>query len=139
MRVVLDTNVLISAVFWAGKPKEVLNVVRRGHVVFVTSGPLLDELRSVLVDKQKPFALDEKQAEIFLEHLGDFAEIIQPTSKLSVCMDEPDNRVLECALDGHADFVVTGDKDLLVLGLFEGTRIVSVSGFLDIVKKGNGP
>jgi putative PIN family toxin of toxin-antitoxin system len=57
VRVVIDTNVLISAIFWTGKPKQLLNHVRRERITFVTSNQLLDELREILIRQDKPFRI----------------------------------------------------------------------------------
>lgn len=62
MRVVIDTNVLISAIFWTGKPKQLLNHVRRKNITFVTSKHRLNELKGILIRKDKPFHLSENEA-----------------------------------------------------------------------------
>ena len=62
MRVVIDTNVLISATFWTGRPKQLLNKVRRGEVIYLTSRILLDELKEILIRVDKPFKLYENDA-----------------------------------------------------------------------------
>jgi len=129
LRVVIDTNILISAIFWVGRPKRLLNVVRRGEVIFLTSKTLLAELKKVLTSGDKPFRLSEREAKEIIEHLKDIAELVSTTSKVSVCRDEADNRVLECALDGGADYIVTGDRDLLDLKSFKGIRIVKIGDF----------
>jgi putative PIN family toxin of toxin-antitoxin system len=63
MRAVIDTNVLISAIFWTGRPKQLLNKIRHGEITFLTSQILLDELNKILVRADKPFKLSEKEAE----------------------------------------------------------------------------
>ena len=127
MRVVIDTNILISAIFWGGKPKRLLNSVRRGEVIFLTTETLLAELRKVLTSKDRPFRLSDKDTDIIIDHLKGIAHLVSPTIKINVCRDEPDNRVLECALDGGADSIVTGDNDLLDLKTFKGIRIVRIN------------
>ena len=130
MRVVIDTNVLISALFWVGRPKRLLNLVRSGKIDFITSEPLLTELKAVCTSKAKPFQLSKSEAEKIIDHVKDIAEeIVSLKSKVTLCKDEADNRVLECALDGKADCIVTGDKDLLSLKSFKGIKIVKVSDF----------
>jgi len=129
MRVVLDTNVLISAIFWTGKPKDILNVVRKRKVVFVTS--------QVLLDSNKPFQLEEKDAERVVRHIKNLAEIIRVTNRVTVCKHEADNCVLECAFCGKADYIITGDKDLLGLKSFEGIKIIKAAGFLNIIHEEN--
>jgi len=95
----------------------------------LTSEALLAELREVLTSEDKPFRLSEEDVDRIIDHLKDIAEVVPTTSKLSICKDEADNRVLECALDGDADYIITGDKDLLDLKRFKGIRIVKVGDF----------
>lgn len=130
MRAVIDTNVLISAIFWPGKPKQLLNQVRRGQVIFLTSEVLLVELKEVLTRQDKPFRLSEEDAQRVLSSVRDLAEIVQTHSAVTICRDADDNRVLECAIDGGANRIVTGDGHLLELGFFNGIEIVTVADFL---------
>jgi uncharacterized protein len=128
LRVVIDTNVLISALFWVGRPKRLLNLVRFNKIAFITSEPLLTEMKAVCIATNKPFRLSKDEADKIIDHLKDIAaEIVYVKSKVTLCKDEADNRVLECALDGKADYIVTGDKDLLSLKSFKGIKIVKVS------------
>jgi len=133
VRAVIDTNVLISAIFWPGKPKQLLNQVRRGKITFLTSQALLTELKEVLTRADKPFKLSEEEAQRVLASICDLAEVVQPYSMVTQCRDETDNRVLECALDGRADWIITGDMHLLELDPFEGIKITTVANFLRTV------
>ena len=133
MRVVLDTNVLISAIFWTGRPKQLLNKVRRKECLFLTSQILLTELRAVLTREDKPFRLSTVEADTVIRAMQDLALIVQPQSHLSVCRDESDNRVLECAVDGQADYIVSGDIHLLELQTFQDVDILTVKDFLDLI------
>ena len=132
MRILIDTNVAISGTFWPGKSKVLLNAVRQGDVTYITSETLLGELREVLTDQGKSFRLSAEEATQVIGAMRALATLISPTSHVSICRDEDDNRVLECAQDGRADYIVTGDKDLLVLGVFAGIKIVNVSDFLQL-------
>lgn len=134
MRVVIDTNVLISATFWTGKPKQLLNKARRGEVTLISSKILLDELKEILVRADKPFKLSENNARRIVNAVHDMAEIVQTKSKFSVCKDEKDNCVLECAVDGKAQWIITGDMHLLKLQSFQGIPIVRVTEFLSKFK-----
>lgn len=131
MRAVIDTNILISAIFWSGKPKQLLNRVRRGEVTFLTSQALLTELREVLTREDKPFKLSDEEARRVLTSISGIAVIVQPQSSVTLCRDETDNRVLECALDGRADWIITGDEDLLDLRSIEGIKITTVAAFFE--------
>jgi putative PIN family toxin of toxin-antitoxin system len=130
VRVVIDTNVLISAIFWTGKPKQLLNQVRLGRLTFLTSEILLAELREILTREEKPFKLSAEEAERIVAAMRDPAEIVEPQQRLSICRDEEDNRVLECAAEGRAERIITGDRHLLDLKSFQGIPIVTVADFL---------
>lgn len=130
MRVVIDTNVIISGIFWTGKPTQILNLARIGKLTFLTSRYLLQELYRILVSENKPFHLNKDDANLIKNHIKGFAEVIKTKTKVSVCVDDADNRVLECAIEGRADYIITGDKDLLKLSSFKGIKIRSVAEFL---------
>ena len=130
MRVVIDTNVLISAIFWTGKPKQLLNYVRRQKITFVTSNQLLDELRQILIRQDKPFHLRDNEADQVVEAMRSSAEIVDSHSQLTVCHDEMDNRVIASAIDGKAEYIVTGDLHLLGLKSYQSVKIMTVSDFL---------
>lgn len=135
MRIAIDTNVLISATFWTGKPKQLLNKIRHGKITFLTSEILLNELKEVLVRKDKPFRLSEEEAERVVTAMRDFAEIVYTHSQVTVCQDEKDNRVLECAIDGMADYIISGDLHLLELKSFKRVKIMTVTDFLSELKR----
>jgi len=130
VRVVIDTNVLISAIFWTGKPKQILNKVRREEIIFLTSEFILGELKKVLARGDKPFKLSEEEAERVVTAMRGLALVVNIDTQLSVCQDEDDNKVLECAIDGHADCIITGDSHLLQLGSFQKIEIITVADFL---------
>jgi len=129
VRIVIDTNVLISAIFWTGKPKQLLNKVRCRKVIYLTSEDLLDELRDILVRKDKPFKLSEGEAERVVTGIRELGEIVQTHSQVTVFQDERDNHVIECAIDGGAEYIVSGDLHLLELKSFKGVKIITVSDF----------
>ncbi|MER3446070.1 MAG: putative toxin-antitoxin system toxin component, PIN family [Candidatus Dadabacteria bacterium] len=133
MRVVIDTNALISGIFWSGKPKILLNKARRGEITSVTSEVLLSELKDILTGEDKPFHLTASEADRIVSSVRVISDVILPISKVSVCRDEDDNRVIECALDGNAKYIVTGDFDLLALREYQGIAILSVADFLKVI------
>ena len=92
------------------------------------SKPILDELLSVLARK---FSRDREALARVAIFLTDVAEFVVPDRKLKTLPDEPDNRVLECAVAADADYIVTGDRAMLALGEFEGVQIVSLRVYLD--------
>lgn len=126
---VLDTNIVISGVGWRGSaPSEVLDELVRGTFVPVTSPVLLAELRRVLDDPKLREAV--RGSEDLLTLIEQTSVVVDPPFQLAVLDDESDNRLLEAALAAGADFLVTGDRELLALGSFEGTGIVTAREFL---------
>ena len=129
MKVVFDTNVLVSAlVFPGGRGEAALlrGVEERDQLFF--SKPILDELLGVLARK---FSRDKEELSRVALLLSDLGVAVRPRQKLRVVKDEPDNRVLECALAGHVDAIVTGDRALLELREFHGVRIISLREYLE--------
>jgi len=133
VRIVIDTNVLISATFWTGNPKQLLNRVRKKEFVLLTSQILLNELKEILIRPDKPFKLSEEEAEHVVNSIRSLAEIVRTHSFVKICRDEQDNRVLECAVDGGAEWVISGDAHLLELQSFQGVRIGTVGDFLSSI------
>ncbi len=128
MRVVLDTNVHISALFWGGGPRRVVDLAAAGHCQAVTSPELLAELEAVLAED---FEVPHDKLDLVLRDVLSFAEVVAPLEEPEVAVrDQADVKVVACALAGSADYIVTGDQDLLSLGSAEGIRILGVRDFL---------
>jgi len=128
VKVVFDTNILVSAlVFPGGKGEAALQRIVEEKDELVLSKPLLDELLAVLGRKFARDAEELAHAALFLSELG---ATVKPRQRLRVVKDEPDNRILECAIAGHAQVIVTGDRALLALGECRGVRIVSLRDYL---------
>lgn len=131
---VYDTNVLISGIFWRGLPRRAIHLARQGKVRVVTCQALLDELRDVLVRANKPFRLSEEEAARVISDVLTCVHLVTPTRQITVCRDPDDNLVLACALAGQAEYVVTGDPDLLTLEQLEGMKIITVREFLSALQ-----
>lgn len=127
IRVVLDTNILVSAIVFGGTPKKILNMILGGKLVGVTSVSLMAELSEVV---HKKFPFRDTELEYLEEQMKVDFEIVRPRKILKVVRDIDDNMVLEGAVAGGCDFVVTGDKDLLDLGNYKGIRILTPAEFL---------
>lgn len=130
MRVVADTNVLVSALLFGGPPEQIVLAGLRGEIQLLTSIPLLKELERVLKVK---FKLNLHLVRNIIEEIKEVAELVEVSSHINVISyPDDDNRVLECAVDGKAEFIVTGDtKHILPLKEFRGTKILSPSEFLN--------
>ena len=132
-RVVLDTNIFISAILYGGNPRKVVELAIFEDVEVYISLQLVDELRRVLRDK---FTLGSVEIDKIISEIKDFAEIVTPRVTLQVVeKDPPDDRVLECAVAAKADFIISGDKHLLDLGNFREIKIVGPAEFLEIRDK----
>jgi putative PIN family toxin of toxin-antitoxin system len=135
MRVVADTNVFLSALLFGGLPGEFLDLALRRKFALVTSKALLDELDEKLRAK---FAVSDGDARTIRAKLEASAAVVNPSFSLNAVPDDPDdNCVLECALAGNADYIVSGDRHLLRLGSFEGIAILSVRQFLETARLPN--
>ena len=129
MRVVFDTNILISAlVFPGGRGEAALCRITEERDQLVLSKPILDELLGILARK---FSRDAEELAHVAVFISDIATLVRPRRRLAIVKDEPDNRVLECALTGNAEVIVTGDHELLALRHFRGVRLLSLRDYLE--------
>ncbi len=128
-RVVADTNIYISALMFGGLPGMLLDLGLMQAIRLVISPALLDELQDKLCVKFGVLAQDTAAIRAKLESIGD---LIDPAIVLDVVTDDPDdNRVLECAVTGRADYIVSGDRHLLKLKEHAGIPILTAREFLD--------
>ena len=127
--VVLDTNTLVSGLGFSGPPSVIVDAVLAGELMLVSSPPLPDELGRVPAYPKLAHVFDDPAAVTAL--LWSVADVVEPTSTLAAVADEPDNRVLEAAVEAGVDAVVTGDQGLLALGEFQGIPVISATKFLE--------
>jgi putative PIN family toxin of toxin-antitoxin system len=127
--IVLDTNVLISAIVFGGRPREVLEKVISGTFAMAISAEMLDEFQGVLEGRK--FRYPGAIVRTIVNELLVVSELVRPTMRVKVIKADPaDNRILECALESRAACIVTGDRHLLELGEFQGIPILEVAAFL---------
>ncbi|MEM3112623.1 MAG: putative toxin-antitoxin system toxin component, PIN family [Candidatus Anstonellales archaeon] len=128
-RVVLDTNVLIAALFWKGKPRTIYELVKHRKLIMLISTDMEKEFIRVL--GYKKFGLSSKEIIPFIREIRRHAEFVNTTSRISIIEADPtDNIFLECGIDGKADYIISGDKHLLTLRSFEGIQILNANEFL---------
>ncbi len=133
-RVVFDTNVWISGISFEGEVRRLLRFALEGRVTVVVSLPLLQELDRVLTGKK--FGYVPSSAATILYEIQSFAILVYPEKKIDVIKEDPaDNRVLECAREGRADLIVSGDNHLLKLKEWQGISILSPKQFLEKLRK----
>lgn len=129
MRVVFDSNVLLAALlFPGGRAAAAMENIVDGVDNLVLSTPLIREVLSVLARK---FSRDREELSRVAVVLGEMGEIVTPSRRLSVFHDDSDNRILECAVEGKAELIVTGDKAMLAIGEYEGVRLIALADYLD--------
>jgi len=130
IKVVLDTNVIISSVFWTGAPYAVVEKGLLGKYELITSPDILDEIVNKLRNK---FKFPEENIQQLIDLLLRFSHVIEPISKIDIVRDKTDNKIIECAIDSNANYIITGDLDLLELKEFEKIKIVNARTFLDLI------
>lgn len=122
MRVLLDTNVLVSAILFGGLPRQLLEAALAGDLDLVTSQPLLAELETVLTRK---FDFPTSMTASIRAELEALSEIVEPGRTMRVTRTKADDLVLATAVAGEAEVLVTGDKELLAMESYEGIPIQS--------------
>ena len=127
-RVTADTNVIVSALMFGGKPLAILDLAQAGDVELALSDAIMNEVLRILRDK---FYQSPAQIEEIRSHLRAITTAVEPTERLDVVKSDPDdNKVLECAVAAGSEMVITGDDDLLRLGSFQGIKIRKPADFL---------
>jgi putative PIN family toxin of toxin-antitoxin system len=128
----MDTNVLISALFWNGNERNVLENCMRKRYVSVTSPQILKEVATVLSVK---FSMGKAKVEAFIGYLCMISHIVFLTDRLTVIIDDPsDNIILETAVIGRCDLIISGDRHLLDLDTYQGILIRSAGKIIDNIK-----
>lgn len=120
LRVVFDSNVYISALLYPGTPRDILALALRKQLVLLVSEAIIEETAGKLHDK---FSWPEHRIKAFVKSVTQTAEVFNPKKRLQVIKDDPDNRVLECAVEGGADLVISGDRHLLRLKAYQNIPI----------------
>lgn len=127
-----DTNIVISALFWQGAPHEVVRRGLLGQFGLVTSNEIIDEVSGKLRGK---FGYPEEEIAQVVDIMLALFHVVSTSSTFREARDAKDDKVLACAVDGRADFIVTGDSDLLVLKEFRGVKIATAKEFLEKLPK----
>ena len=134
LKVTADTNTLISAVISKGNEFELLNLAHKGKIEIVLSPPILKEFRNVI--SRAKFGFSEEQIDNAFKQLLNITTIVVPSIKLDIIKeDTSDNKILECAEAGRADYIVSGDRHLLNLGKYKNIKIVRTSDILKTINK----
>ena len=131
MKVVLDTNVLVSTLIKASKPRDLFNKLAKDKQI-VLSRAILEEFLEVIEDPKIAKYTSEKDVTVFLNTLKNAARIVQVKSKFKAVKENPDDdTIIQTAYDNKADYIISGDRHLLLLKQFKGIRILTVDEMLN--------
>jgi uncharacterized protein len=130
IKVVLDTNVVVSAILFQGKLTKIVELWKKGRIVPVLSSATFEELLHVLAYPK--FSLTKVEIKMILEQeVLPFVSVVKESVTVSgIYKDHEDDKFLSCALSASANFLITGDKDLLVIGKYRSVKILRASDFL---------
>lgn len=127
MRIVIDTNIVISGIFFGGKPRRIIEAIADEYLHAYAIPAIVDEYIEVFHEM-----LNRKQGNLcrnVLMRLVDKMTVFEPVSSLSICRDPDDDKFIECAIDAGAKYIVSGDKDLLDIAEYQGVEIITAHNF----------
>ncbi len=134
MRVVLDTNVLVSALIKPGKPRDLLNKLVKDKQLILCKA-IIEEFIEVAENRKVARYTSEEDLTLFITIVAKASKIVKVKSKFRAVNNDPDDDVIvQVAYDGKADFIVSGDKHLLALGEFKGIKILTIDEMLDVLR-----
>lgn len=132
-KLVIDTNIFVSALLFKNSlPFKVVKWAETDGIILFSDATFA-ELQEVLSRKKFDKYITSEERKLFLIKLISFTQKIIIERNITACRDEKDNKFLEVAVNGKADFIVTGDRDLLVLNPFENIMIITPDNFLNII------
>ena len=135
---VLDTNVWVSAIIWGGSPASIVKAAEEERILITVSEEIIGEISRTLAHHRLREIYEEagvSRGEL-VEAVLRIAKVVEVETRLNVIREDPsDNKFLECAVDGDADYVVSGDEHLLRIGRYQKIRILSVRQFLKLTEK----
>ena len=138
MKIVFDTNVIISGLGWPGRERELLLMAASDRFELILSYEILKELIGVL-QRDKFRELDSKKILRFINILIEISTVVVPIKRYKIVSDDPDdNIILDCAVEAKVDYIVSGDSHLLKLKEFKGIKILKPIEFEKIVLADNG-
>ncbi len=134
VRLIIDTNIWISFLI-SDNHRKLDNLLSHPETKILFSTDLLDEIDRVSIFPKLKKYFSAHAVEEMLLTLEDYIDLIEVKSKVNICRDSKDNFLLALAKDGKADFLITGDNDLLTLKMFEKTKIITLTNFLEELKQ----
>lgn len=129
MKVVIDTNVVASAIFFGGKPQNLIQLAICKKIETFVSKEIVEEYKEILERLSKKYPT--KAPKISLESIIPSFDFVEPSRKIEICRDPDDNKFLECATESKCLYIVSDDNDLLTLKKFEDVEIITVAQFFE--------
>lgn len=127
-KVVLDTNIYLSAIIFGGNPRKLLFLAIQNKIVLYSSAEILLEIAQKLKTK---FHWSAEKINFTVKSIGQLAALVSPKEKLKIIKKDPsDNKILEAAVVAKADFIISGDNHLLKLKKYKGIKIIQAADFL---------
>ena len=134
LKIVLDTNVLVSAAIIQGKQFELLKLAKLGEIKIILSPQIIEEFKEVI--SRERFGFSKEKINEAVRQILEIAEIIIPKQKLDIVKDDlADNIILECALEAKANYIISGDEHLLALKEYKSIRIINTTEFFNVFNK----
>ena len=132
MKIVIDSNIFVSSFFWGGHPREVFERVINGLDELFINDEIKKEIFSVMSSSK--FAVKISEIEDYIKIIEKYSINIElKDTPKSISRDKDDDKILQCALDGNAEFIITGDNDLLVLKEYKTIKIIKPKNYLELV------
>ena len=133
MKIVIDTNVIISAVFFGGQPRRLIEHLFNDKFSAFVSPNIVQEYAETYAEVHKKYS--DRGNPIILQKIIEKSKMIIPKTEISLCRDPDDDKFISCALEGNCLYIVSGDNDLLSLGKVENVEIVTISKFLKVLEQ----
>ena len=132
MKLVLDSNIFISAFYWGGKPQKILDRIVLGLDELYITNAILDEITEVML--RPNFKTPPQIIDAYIKAIEKTGKKIFTSGEITgICRDKDDDAIIECGILSSADYLITGDNDLLVLEKYQGIKILSANEYLHII------
>ena len=136
MKLVLDTNIFISAFYWGGNPQKVIERIIEGIDELYISNEILNEVAEVMT--RPKFKSGAVIIDRYIKTIEKVGKKVFITGEIKgICRDKTDDDKIECGIIGNVDYIITGDDDLLILGNYKDIEIVTVKKYLEIINSAN--
>lgn len=133
MRIVIDTNVIASAIFFGGRPRELLErLLERDFDAFITK-EILEEYQDTI--EYLCARYPARRVSVPLTQIAAVCKMIEPKTHVRICRDPDDDKFINCALDSRSLYIVSGDKDLLSIEKYQDIEIVTVADFFNRISR----